>query len=175
MLKEYFDDIGGRPEKPGKAAKTAKTAKAAGKAETGTKRKGRASIAKSETATPASSSKRAKQTKQVKEESVEKAWSPPPGSWEHDVSHIDTVEQSIDPKTGKEARYAYIVWNNQKKTQHPLKHIYTKCPQKVRHTPSAHAAPLTCLDAGILREPPRLHSKRTERRHHGCRLLERVP
>lgn len=118
MLKEYFEDIGGRPEKP----------------EKGTKRKGRASTVKSETGTPASSSKR---TKKEAAEPVEKVWSPPPGSWEHDVSHIDTVEQSIDPKTGKEAKYAYIVWNNQKKTQHPLKHIYTKCPQKVRHSHSA--------------------------------------
>ena len=111
VLKEYFEDIGGRPEKP----------------EKGTKRKGRASTAKSETGTPAST----KRTK-TKEE-PEKAWSPPPGSWEHDVSHIDTVEQNVDPKTGKDTRFAYLVWNNQKKTQHPLKHIYTKCPQKVSH------------------------------------------
>lgn len=110
VLKEYYEDIGGRPEPKG------------------TKRKGRASTAKSDTGTPASSSKR---SKQARDEPVDKPWSPPPGSWEHDVSHIDTVEQSIDPKTGKEAKFAYIVWNNQKKTQHPLKHIYTKCPQKV--------------------------------------------
>ena len=112
MLKEYFEDIGGRPVKP----------------EKGTKRKGRASTVKSETGTPVSSS--SKRTKK-NEEPVEKVWSPLADSWEHDVSHIDTVEQSIDPKTGKEAKYAYIVWNNQKKTQHPLRHLYTKCPQKV--------------------------------------------
>lgn len=110
VLEEYFEDIGGRPEKPSK----------------GTKRKG-AAATKSETGTPASSSKRSKKAPSP----AERAWSPPPGSWEHDVSHIDTVEQSIDPKTGKEVKFAYIVWNNQKKTQHPLKHIYTKCPQKV--------------------------------------------
>lgn len=112
VLNEYFDDIGGRPEKP----------------EKGTKRKGRASTAKSDTGTPASTSKR---SKKAQDEPVEKTWSPPPGSWEHDVSHIDTVEQSKDPKTGKEVKFAYIVWNNQKKTQHPLRHIYTKCPQKM--------------------------------------------
>ena len=153
MLNEYFDDIGGRPKK----------------ADKGTKRKSRASTVKSDTGTPASSSKR---TKKTQDEPVEKAWSPPPGSWEHDVSHIDTVEQSIDPKTGKEAKYAYIVWNNQKKTQHPLKHIYTKCPQKVACT---HSGPfyslLTRPDAAILREPPRLHHKRHKRRRHGRRLL----
>lgn len=117
VLKEYFEDIGGRPEKP----------------EKGTKRKGRASTVKSETGTPAST----KRTK-TKAEPAEKAWSPPPGSWEHEVSHIDTVEQNIDPKTGKDARYAYLVWNNQKKTQHPLKHIYTKCPQKMLQYYESH-------------------------------------
>ncbi|OSS47083.1 hypothetical protein B5807_09830 [Epicoccum nigrum] len=118
VLKEYFEDIGGRPEKP----------------EKGTKRKGRASTAKSVTGTPASTTKRTK----TKAEPVEKAWSPPPGSWEHDVSHIDTVEENIDPKTGKDTRYAYLVWNNQKKTQHPLKHIYTKCPQKMLQYYESH-------------------------------------
>jgi chromobox protein 1 len=106
VIAEYFDEIGGRPEPKG-----------------GQKRKGRASGVKSESGTPAASSaKRAKQ---------EKAWSPPPGSWEHDVSHIDTVEESQDPKTGTLGRFAYLVWNNNKKTQHPLKHVYQKCPQKV--------------------------------------------
>lgn len=107
VIKEYFEDIGGRPEPKG-----------------GQKRKGRASGVKSESGTPAASS--AKRVKQ------EKAWSPPPGSWEHDVSHIDTVEESQDPKTGALGRFAYLVWNNNKKTQHPLKHVYQKCPQKVR-------------------------------------------
>ncbi|KAF2998528.1 hypothetical protein E8E13_004762 [Curvularia kusanoi] len=118
VLKEYYEDIGGRPEKP----------------EKGTKRKGRASTVKSETGTPASSSKRTK----TKEEPAEKPWSPPPGSWEHDVSHIDTVEQSVDPKTGKEAKYAYLVWNNGRKSQHPLRHVYTKCPQKMLQYYESH-------------------------------------
>lgn len=154
MIKEYFEEIGGRPERPDK----------------GTKRKGRASTAKSETGTPASTSKRPK----VKENAADKAWSPPPGSWEHDVSHIDTVEQGIDPKTGKETKYAYIVWNNQKKTQHPLKHIYTKCPQKVRHAGRCiMSAMLTRPDAAILRESSRLLLTRIKWRHHGRSLLAR--
>lgn len=105
VMKEYFEEIGGRPEPTG-----------------GQKRKGRPSIAKSDSGTPAAIAKRPKQEKQ---------WSPPPGSWEHDVSHIDTVEEQRDPKTGDLIRYAYLVWNNQKKTQHPLKHVYQKCPQKM--------------------------------------------
>jgi chromobox protein 1 len=105
-MNEYFDEIGGRPEPKGGAQK----------------RKGRQSGVKSESGTPAASAKRVKQ---------EKAWSPPPGSWEHDVNHVDTVEERQDPKTGNLAKFAYLVWNNDKKTQHPLHHVYTKCPQKV--------------------------------------------
>lgn len=111
VMKEYFEEIGGRPEPKGQ------------------KRKGRQSGLKSDTGTPASSAKRAKQEKQ---------WSPPPGSWEHDVSHVDTVEESLDPKTGGLERFAYLVWNNQKKTQHPLKHVYQKCPQKMLQYYESH-------------------------------------
>lgn len=112
VLNEYFKSIGGRPEPKGQ------------------KRKGRPSVSgvKSGSETPSTSTKRAKQEKAPK---VEKAWSPPPGSWEHDVSYVDTVEEMRDPKTGKLGRFVYLVWNNQQKTQHPLKHVYQKCPQKV--------------------------------------------
>jgi hypothetical protein len=112
VLKEYFAKIGGRPEPKGQ------------------KRKGRPSVsgAKSESEAPTTSSKRAKPEKTPK---VEKAWSPPPGSWEHEVSYVDTVEEMRDPKTGELGKFVYLVWNNQQKTQHPLKHVYQKCPQKV--------------------------------------------
>ncbi|KAF1832501.1 hypothetical protein BDW02DRAFT_570977 [Decorospora gaudefroyi] len=116
VMEEYFNKIGGRPEPKG-----------------GQKRKGRPSVAgatKSESGTPAPAS-----TKRVKQE---KAWSPPPGSWEHDVSHIDTVEESKDPKTGQLVKFAYLVWSNQQKTQHPLKHVYQKCPQKMLQYYESH-------------------------------------
>ncbi|KAF2870370.1 hypothetical protein BDV95DRAFT_575655 [Massariosphaeria phaeospora] len=106
VLNEYWEEIGGRPEPGGKS----------------TKRKGRKSMAESESATPASSAKRIKK---------EPEWTPPPGSWENDVEFVDTVEESLDPKTGAPMRYAYLNWNNGKKTQHPLPHVYVKCPQKM--------------------------------------------
>lgn len=105
-MNEYFDEIGGRPEPKGPG-----------------KRKGGASGAnKSKSGTSASTAKRVKQDRE---------WSPPQGSWEHDVDYIDTVEEKVDPRTGELAKFAYLVWNNDRKTQHPLKHIYQKCPQKV--------------------------------------------
>ncbi|KAG9187179.1 hypothetical protein G6011_05050 [Alternaria panax] len=104
VLNEYFKKIGGRPEPKGQ------------------KRKGRPSAAgaKSESGTPVSSTKRAKADKEEKKVAQ---WSPPPGSWEHDVAYIDTVEQTKNPKTGELEVFAYLVWNNEQKTQHPLKHM----------------------------------------------------
>lgn len=112
VLQEYWDEIGGRPE-----VKETK----------GKKRKGRKSGVESEPASASASS-----TKRVKKE---REWSPPPGSWENDVDYVDTVEESVDPKSGDLTRYAYLVWTNQKKTQHPLVHVYHKCPQKVCFVP----------------------------------------
>jgi chromobox protein 1 len=115
VLAEYHEDIGGRPEPKG------------------TKRK--AGSAKSESGTPAASSKRGRPAEDKPTLKVEKSWSPPLGSWEHDVSYVDTVEElsgGVDPKTGERNLVAYVVWKNQKKTQHPLRHLYQKCPQKVR-------------------------------------------
>ncbi|EUC30859.1 hypothetical protein COCVIDRAFT_28119 [Bipolaris victoriae FI3] len=119
VLNEYFSSIGGRPEPKGQ------------------KRKGRPSVSgvKAGSETPTTSSKRAKPEKALK---VEKAWSPPPGSWEHDVSYVDTVEEMRDPKTGDLAKFVYLVWNNQQKTQHPLKHVYQKCPQKMLQYYESH-------------------------------------
>lgn len=44
---------------------------------------------------------------------------------------IDTVEEPTNPKTGKKERVGYVIWNDGKKTQHPLRVINQKCPQKV--------------------------------------------
>lgn len=109
LLDDYFEEIGGKPE--------------------GKKRKGRKSAAaESETSTSV-------MNKRIKKE---KEWSPPPGSWEHDVDYVDTVEELKEPQTGKKVRYAYLVWVNQKKTQHPLPHVYQKCPQKMLEYYESH-------------------------------------
>jgi chromobox protein 1 len=101
-LAEYHKSIGGRPEG-------------------GKKRKDRKSGLDTESSTPVA----AKRRKQEKE------WAPPPGSWETDVDHVDTVEQRPNPKTGENEKFGYLVWNNQIKTQHPLSLIFKKCPQRV--------------------------------------------
>lgn len=121
VLAEYHEDIGGRPQPKG------------------VKRKANPSGVKSQSSTPAPSSKRGRPaddksaTKAALK--VEKQWSPPPGSWERDILYVDTVEElggGPNPKTGERNLVAYVVWRNTKKTQHPLRTLYQKCPQKVR-------------------------------------------
>jgi chromobox protein 1 len=41
------------------------------------------------------------------------------------------VTETVNEKTGEKERFVYVVWNNGNKTQHPLRHIYQKCPQKM--------------------------------------------
>ncbi|KAF9729486.1 hypothetical protein PMIN06_011034 [Paraphaeosphaeria minitans] len=101
-LAEYNKSIGGKPD-PGK------------------KRKGRKSVAETESSTPVAAKRMKK----------EKEWAPPPGSWEDEVDHVDTVEQRINPKTGENEKFGYLVWSNQIKTQHPLPLIFKKCPQRM--------------------------------------------
>jgi chromobox protein 1 len=101
-LAEYHRSIGGRPEG-------------------GKKRKSRKSGVETETSTPVAAKRMKK----------EKEWAPPPGSWETDVDHVDTVEQRPNPKTGEQEKFGYLVWNNRIKTQHPLPLIFKKCPQRV--------------------------------------------
>lgn len=102
-LEDYHKSIGGKPD-------------------TSKKRKGRKSGVDTETSTPPVAAKRMKK---------EKEWAPPPGSWEDEVDHVDTVEQRLNPKTGKIEKFGYLVWKHHVKTQHPLPLIFKKCPQRV--------------------------------------------
>ena len=119
-LHEYHKAIGGKPD---------------GTAGTGKKR-GRKSAANTEISAPVAAKRMKK----------EKVWAPPAGSWEDEVDHVDTVEQRLNPKTGQQEKYGYLVWKHrsdegtQTKTQHPLQLIFKKCPQRVCSPPSVSFA-----------------------------------
>ena len=108
VLNEYFDSIGGRPQLGQKPKKRGRK---------------KSSAVESESATPSAPAKRIKK---------EKGWSPPPGSWENDVQQIETVDENVNSETGEKERWAFVLWKNGSRTQHPLDMIYRKCPQKVR-------------------------------------------
>lgn len=59
------------------------------------------------------------------------SWEPPRGTWEDDVNNVDAVEEQADATTGEKIRQAFIMWNDGRKTMHPLHVINQKCPQKV--------------------------------------------
>lgn len=107
---EYHKSINGRPD---------------------TKKRGRKSGANTGESTGTDTPVAAKRMKK------EKPWAPPAGSWEDDVDSVETVEQRINPKTGLQEKYGYLIWTHrsedghQVKTQHPLQLIFKKCPQKV--------------------------------------------
>ncbi|KAF1993899.1 hypothetical protein P154DRAFT_502660 [Amniculicola lignicola CBS 123094] len=145
LLEQYWGDIGGKPEAKEGGSK---------------KRKGRKSGVDSGSATPTVPAKKLKK---------EPEWAPPPGSWENDVAVVDTVEEQVNPKTGKLERLAYLVWNNDKKTQHPLHHVYKKCPQKMLSYYESHLYVLLPLNKDeMLTFHQRIYSpgrpRRTQRR-----------
>ncbi|KAK3214898.1 hypothetical protein GRF29_19g1584803, partial [Pseudopithomyces chartarum] len=106
-LADYLEAIGGRPDT--------------------SKKRGRKSVANSETSTSVAAKRMKK----------EKPWAPPAGSWEDDVDHVETVEQRVNPKTGAQEKFGYLMWKHrseeghQIKTQHPLQLIFKKCPQRM--------------------------------------------
>ncbi|KAF2136458.1 uncharacterized protein K452DRAFT_292378 [Aplosporella prunicola CBS 121167] len=120
-LQEYFDKIGGRPTAQPKQKKR-KSSQAASNTPEPKGSGHRGKKAKSEgSGTP--------DTKAVVRK--EKEWTPPAGSWEEHVQHIDTIEEEPNPKTGHPERYAFVVWNNKHKSRHQLSVLNHKCPQKM--------------------------------------------
>lgn len=100
----------------------------------------------------------------------EKPWAPPAGSWEDDVDHVETVEQRVNPKTGAQEKFGYLMWKHrseeghQIKTQHPLQLIFKKCPQRVCLTLSRYCYKrLLALDACILRGALGVQQRRRRR------------
>ncbi|KAF2494672.1 hypothetical protein BU16DRAFT_45155 [Lophium mytilinum] len=61
----------------------------------------------------------------------EQVWEPPQGLWEELVISVESVEQTTDAKTGGPKLMGYIMWNDERKTQHTLSLLYKKCPQKM--------------------------------------------
>ncbi|KAK8190506.1 hypothetical protein HDK77DRAFT_252541 [Phyllosticta capitalensis] len=57
----------------------------------------------------------------------------PSGSWEKEISSIDTIEEERDQKTGNMTRYAYVEWVDPKRSRskHSLALLRIKCPMKM--------------------------------------------
>lgn len=109
---EYYEKIGGRPEKGGKKRKSAGAAGAAAEMPAKKPRKSGGE------ATPETSG-----------EGFD-SWHPKGKIWEKDVLSVDTI---IRDDEHEDKLYGCVTWTNHKKSKVPLRECYDKLPQKVRH------------------------------------------
>ncbi|KAJ6012545.1 hypothetical protein N7499_011785 [Penicillium canescens] len=122
ILAAYYKKVGGRPELPPPKAKP------------GRKRK---SMADSKSATPTASSSAAepkrrkshKETKKVESDADENItdWVPKGKSWDKEVQEVDTIVR--DPENN--GLYAWLVFNNGRKSRVTIEACYEKCPMKM--------------------------------------------
>jgi len=118
VLQEYYDGIGGRPTYKSSPAPSNK--------------RNRQSIGSTPT-TATKGTKRAKTSLSASKNgddhspapTTDSKWKPPKGSWENEITAIDTIE-----KTDK-GLVCYVQWGNGRKTQHDIHVVYSKCPQRM--------------------------------------------
>ena len=120
ILQEYIRSIGGKPAVP----------------ERGGKKRGRPSEGNGNT--PDTAKKPAKKGRVSQNATKANSptdtpsgdkpgdWKPPKGSWEGKVQGVDTIEQADDGEL-----QVYLMWNDGKKSKHPIKVCYDRCPQTV--------------------------------------------
>lgn len=114
VVDEYFEKIGGRPEKPTKKRKST------GTAATSTPDK-----------PPAKKGKKARASTNGTPEQDIPDWVPKSQSWDSEIKSIDTIVR--DHETGN--LIVFLDWNNGKKSRVSLETCYERCPMKVRIRP----------------------------------------
>ncbi|TID20661.1 hypothetical protein E6O75_ATG05425 [Venturia nashicola] len=141
VLKVYFKKIGGRPANKTPAAKGKKSKKRGAEAlaaATPTAKPGRKRSKLSTPPEAATATAVATSARRGKKDDIEDDWKPPHGTWENNVIDIDTIEEVWDEQAGKSLRYAYVMWDNGRKTRHVLSTLNQKCPQKMLHYYESH-------------------------------------
>lgn len=128
VLQAYYKAIGGRPKNP--------VTKPGPKAGPGRKRK---SMADNKTSTPATASASNDSKKQKKvspnasdtpaeEDSLEdSSWVPKGKNWDKEIESVDTIIRDPD----NQGLYAFLLWNNGKRSRVAIESCYDKCPRKV--------------------------------------------
>lgn len=130
VLEEYYKKLGGRPQKP--------TAKPGPKAGPGRKRK---ATADSKSVTPSATAAEPKRRrKSAKDEETppetegdedKEDWVPKGKDWDQELRTVDTIIR--DPESG--GLFAFLLWNNGKRSRVSIESCYEKCPRKVsRHS-----------------------------------------
>ncbi|KAJ5662014.1 uncharacterized protein N7477_009630 [Penicillium maclennaniae] len=127
VLTEYFKSIGGRPEKPAAKAGPGRKRKSMGETKTSStppstepKKRRRSSKAQD----PAPEAEPEANVDEIEEEST---WVPKGKNWDKEIESVDTIIR--DQENG--GLYAYLIWNNGKRSKVSIESCYEKCPRKV--------------------------------------------
>lgn len=122
VLTEYYKRIGGRPKTP------------AAKPGPGRKRKSMGETNSTSASASAESKKRRRSTKAEDpvpktepDEDEEGTWVPKGHNWDTELDSVDTIIRDQDDG----ALYAFLLWNNGKRSRVSIESCYEKCPRKV--------------------------------------------
>ncbi|KAH9828461.1 putative membrane protein [Teratosphaeria destructans] len=129
ILKAYFKKIGGKPEP---LPKSTSKSKKGGRASTG---KRTAADAFADSPAPAGKSKKGRKSNGVagEAESGSGTLKLPVGDWEDHVLRVTSIIEETDLKAKRSQKelIGLLEWNNGKKTQHKMKVLRQKVPQKL--------------------------------------------
>ncbi|KAJ5173243.1 hypothetical protein N7492_005836 [Penicillium capsulatum] len=128
VLQAYYKEIGGRPKKPagkpGRKRKSMADDKAStsstGPAATESKKRRKSSPkpTSKDTATPVISED---------ESSEESTWVPKGKNWDKEIRSVDTIMRDPD----NQGLYAFLLWNNGKRSRVAIESCYDRCPRKM--------------------------------------------
>lgn len=122
-LAEYYEKLGGRPQKP------------AGKSGPGRKRKSMGETQSTSAPAAAQPKKQRRSTKaedanseaEADEEEEDGSWVPKGKNWDKELDSVDTIIRDQD----NNGLYAFLLWNNGKRSRVSIESCYEKCPMKV--------------------------------------------
>lgn len=128
ILTEYYKQLGGRPKKP--------AAKPGPKPGPGPGRKRKSMSETTSNPVPATATEPKRRRKSAKAEDTpaeteaeadESEWVPKGKSWEKELNSVDTIIRDQD----NGGLYAFLLWNNGKRSRVSIESCYEKCPMKV--------------------------------------------
>lgn len=134
VLQAYYRDIGGRPKKtaakPGPKGGPGRKRKSMGdsKASTPAAASSQAESKKRRKSSPKATSKASETPAEVDDESSEESnWVPKGKNWDKEIESVDTIIRDPD----NQGLYAFLLWNNGKRSRVAIDSCYDNCPKKV--------------------------------------------
>jgi chromobox protein 1 len=139
-VSEYFDDIGGRPEDPGVKRKPGAGARPGRKRAiscvdlpASTPRSGKRGTLKRKSAPVPEEEEDDEDSATGDYQSLKRLGYPQEHDWDPHIRQVITIEQQVDPKGGKNFKYAKVIWMDERRENKsiPLSIAHKRFPQKV--------------------------------------------